>query len=283
MTRHKVMLAMSLLAAFVLSSSAALAQSPAPAVASKHQQEFAESPGQFDLVQVVQELAPGAETPPHSHGGNGQATVLEGEVVLKLGDKETTYTAGEGFVERAGEKMQVLNKGTSRARFAVAFVLPKGAAFSTPAGTSAKPGPTVLSKHQTPITQPGPFDLIQLVQKFAPGAETPPHSHGGNGQVNVVDGEFELRTAASTKRYTAGQAFTETAGEAMQLVNVGPTEATMVVAFVLAKGAELTTARGAVELAATGLPTVPATAAGVWLVVAGWLLLRMGVTPRLEG
>ena len=283
MIRHKVMLALSLLAVLVLSSSSALAQAPGPVVALKHQQEFAQSPGQFDLVQVVQELAPGAETPPHSHGGNGQATVLEGEVVLKVGDKETRYTAGQGFVETADEKMQVLNTGTTRARFAVAFVLPKGAAFSTPAGTSAKPGPTVLSKHQTSINQAGPFDLVQIVQKFAPGAETPPHSHGGDGQVNVVDGEFELRTAGGTKRYSAGQGFTETAGQAMQLANVGSTEATMVVAFVLAKGAELTTARTAVELAATGLPTLPATAAGLWLVAAGWLIKRMGVTPRLEG
>lgn len=282
MTRHKVMLALSLLAVLLLSTSSAGAQTPGPTVASKHQQEFAHSPGQFDLVQVVQELAPGAETPPHSHGGNGQATVLEGEVVLKVGDKETTYTAGQGFVETADEKMQVLNKSSSRARFAVAFVLPQGKAFSTPAGTSAKPGPTVLSKHQTAIDQPGPFDLVQLVQKFAPGAQTPPHSHGGDGQVNVVEGDFELRTGGGTKRFSAGDGFTETAGEAMQLANVGAGEATMVVSFVLSKGAELTTPRADLQLAATGLPTVPATAAGLWLVAAGWLAVRLSASPRIE-
>ncbi|MBW3536755.1 MAG: cupin domain-containing protein [Actinobacteria bacterium] len=279
MTRHKVMLALSLLAVLVLSSPSALAQAPGPVVASKHQQEFTQPPGEFDLVQIVQELAPGAETPPHSHGGNGQATVLEGEVVLRVGDKETTFSAGEGFVETAGEKMQVANTSSARARFVVAFVLPKGSELTTPGGTSSKPGPTVLSKHQISFDQVGPFDLIQLVQKFAPGAATPPHSHGGNGQVNVVEGEFELRTPGSTKRFSAGQGFTETADQAMQLVNMGTTEATMVVAFVLAKGAELTTARGAVELAATGpLTTVPLTATGLWLVVVGSLFRRVALS-----
>ena len=279
MTRHKVMLALSLLAVLVLSSSSALAQAPGPTVASKHQQAFAQSPGAFDLVQVIQELAPGAETPPHSHGGDGLATVLSGEVVLKVGDKESPFSAGETFSEKADEEMQVLNPGTAPARFVVAFVLPKGSAFSTPAGTSPKPGPTVLSKHQTPIDQAGPFDLVQIVQKFAPGAQTPAHSHGGNGQVNVVDGDFELRTPGSTKRFTAGQGFTETADEPMQLVNVGATEATMVVSFVLPNGAELTTARGGVELAATGpLTTFPLTAAGLWLVVVGSLLRRVALS-----
>ena len=60
LTRHKVLLALSVLAVLVLSSSSAFAQAPGPVVASKHQQEFAQSPGQFDLVQVVQDLAPGA-------------------------------------------------------------------------------------------------------------------------------------------------------------------------------------------------------------------------------
>ena len=276
MTRHKVMLTLSLLAVFVLSSSSALAQAPGPAVASKHQQEFAQSPGAFDLVQIVQELAPGAETPPHSHGGDGLATVLSGEVVLKVGEKETPFGAGKTFSEKAGETMQVRNTGTAPARFAVAFVLPKGSPLTTPGGTSTRPGPTVLSKHQTSIDQAGPFDLVQIVQKFAPGAQTPSHSHGGNGQVNVVEGNFELRTPGSTKRFSAGQGFTETADQPMQLVNVGTTEATMVVSFVLPKGAELTTARGGVELAATGpLTTAPLTAAGLWLVVTGSILRRV--------
>lgn len=278
MTRHKVMLALSLLAVLILSSSTAAAQAPGPVVASNHQLEFAESPGKFDLVQIVMEFAPGAETPPHSHGGSAQVSVLEGEVTLKAGETEKKFGAGDGFAETADQKMQVVNTGPSRARMAVTFVVPQGKELTTPAGTSSAPAPTVLSKHQRSIDQPGPFDLVQLVQEFAPGAQTPPHSHGGNGQASVIEGELELRTGGSTKRFTAGEGFTEDADATLQVANVSAAKATMVATFVLPKGAELTTARGAVQLAATGLLTaVPLTAAGLWLVVVGALFRRVAL------
>ena len=181
------------------------------------------------------------------------ADVLEGELELRAGGEETRFTAGQGFAEKAGQEMQVVNVGATKARMVVTFVLPSGTELTTPAGTSSAPAPTVVSRHQQSFTShSGPFDLVQLVQDFAPGAQTPPHSHGGTGQVTVLEGEFELRTSGGTSRFRAGQGFTETANESMQLTNVATGAARMVVAFVLPKGAELTTARGAVEMAATG-------------------------------
>jgi len=159
----------------------------------------------------------------------------------------------------------------------VTFVLPRGAELTKPAGTSSAPAPTVVSRHQQSFdNHSGPFDLVQLVQDFAPGAQTPPHSHGGTGQVSVLEGEFERRKSGGTSRFAAGQGFTETANESMQLATVGAGKARMVVTFVLPKGAELTTARGAVELAATGPRDSGDWAArGVAFLSLGWCLMQL--------
>src|SRR6478735_6805755 len=34
-----------------------------------------------------------------------------------------------------------------------------------------------------------PFEAIQLILELAPGAQTPPHSHGGPDLITVLDGE----------------------------------------------------------------------------------------------
>ena len=104
------------------------------------------------------------------------------------------------------------------------------------------PGPVVVARHQLEVTNaPGQFDLVQLVQVFAPGARTPLHSHGGQGLVTVLEGEITQAVGGTETRYKAGESFVEHANEAMQVSNNGNVLGVMVVTFVLPKGAPLTT------------------------------------------
>ncbi len=52
----------------------------------------------------------------------------------------------------------------------------------------APPGPTQVYRTSMEVTgAPATFDLINLVLDFAPGAQTPVHSHGGQGIVTVLE------------------------------------------------------------------------------------------------
>lgn len=281
MSRWTVSLAAVVGLILVTAPSAALGQS-GPAVVSKHALTLADPPSRFRLVQLVQEFEPGSQTPSHSHGGDGQVSVTRGELVVRVDEDEKRYHAGDGFAEKAGATIQVANTSDEPAQMVVTFVLPEGATLTTPRGTSSAPGPKVAAKHERKLTSPGRFALVQLVQDFARGAQTPPHSHGGEGQASVLEGELVLRVAGAESVHRRGQGFAENAGETMQVVNRSETKARMAVAFVLPEGATLTTARaasiGGRNLPHTGPgPIVAIAAAGVWLVGAG---LRFCVDAR---
>ncbi|WP_189008414.1 cupin domain-containing protein [Deinococcus malanensis] len=89
--------------------------------------------GDFDVIQQIVDVAPGASSPMHMHGGVELTTVLEGEVTLRR-EKDSsvkTYKAGEMYMVNAGEFIQVSNTSQSKASFVVTFLLPKGATLTT--------------------------------------------------------------------------------------------------------------------------------------------------------
>ncbi|MEX2536249.1 MAG: cupin domain-containing protein [Trueperaceae bacterium] len=90
--------------------------------------------GPFEVVQQVLELAPGAESPVHMHGGPELILVIEGEVVFLLeeGGETTTVRAGEIYMIPAETFLQVSNESDSDASFVVTFLLPEGATLTTP-------------------------------------------------------------------------------------------------------------------------------------------------------
>src|SRR5687768_5298946 len=70
-----------------------------------------------------------------------------------------------------------------------------------PAGTAGQatsndlpPGPAKVYELKTAVQDPAAqFEVIQVVLDFAPGAWTPPHTHGGQTFNLVLDGELTLR------------------------------------------------------------------------------------------
>jgi quercetin dioxygenase-like cupin family protein len=245
-----------------------------PAPTQRHLYRVAGLPaaGPMEIVTFVLEFPPGAATPPHSHPGLTLATVLEGEVTFDTQGAKKTYRVGESFVELPGDVGVAANTGATRTRVMASIILPKGAAPSTPQPGSpspAPPAPTALYLYRTDAIIPaGPFDVVQQVLDFAPGAQTPVHTHPGQVAVTVLAGENTFITGGKTTVYRTGESFVELPGVVGQARNAGSTPMAVMATFLLPKGEPLshpvTPAPPAPPSTGTGgtLPGMPSTGAG---------------------
>jgi quercetin dioxygenase-like cupin family protein len=285
---------------------------PGPTVAYKSTLEVNQPPDQFEAIQVVLDFAPGTWTPLYSYGGQGLVTVLAGEITTRSEDvehtdnggkrfipfdaigvghdkngDEHTYKAGESWIEQPGAVHEAGNAGVAQARLVALFLLPPGSPL-TPIQEKGRtkqlpPGPTVVSQTKLEVTQPpGPFDVIQLGLDFAPGTWTPLHSHGGQGLVTVVAGEITERRQGTEQIHKVGEGWIEQPDAVHEIGNTGAMPASLTVAYLLPKGAELTTVQRAVPPR-----TLPQTGeaehapkvwflllAGSGLIIGGWFSWR---------
>jgi quercetin dioxygenase-like cupin family protein len=100
-----------------------------------YQAEFdpAELPEDFTVKTLVLDIAPGAETPLHSHPGPGIVLIIEGELVSFGQDgQEVTYVAGESFQEGPGQVHAVRNDGEATVRLLFSILLPTGEPLTKP-------------------------------------------------------------------------------------------------------------------------------------------------------
>ena len=86
----------------------------------------------YDAAQLVQDFAPGAATPFHTHPGIVLVTVLSGAITFNVNGGETVYKEGESFVEVPNQVAQARNAGSVPARVMASFLIPPGAPLSMP-------------------------------------------------------------------------------------------------------------------------------------------------------
>jgi quercetin dioxygenase-like cupin family protein len=123
-----------MLVGFVASAGSVGAQTapPGPQLTYQTRLSAVNVPGKFDLVQLVLDLAPGAATAEHTHGGQGLLTVLDGQIAFRQeGKPDQLLNTGESWVERPGEYGVAANVGSGTARVSAGFLLPKGATLTT--------------------------------------------------------------------------------------------------------------------------------------------------------
>jgi quercetin dioxygenase-like cupin family protein len=209
-TLATLLLALTLLPGFALPGAARADDPPAPVV--RHLYRVAGLPpsGPMEVVTFINEFQnefqPGAQTPAHTHPGLTLVTVLEGEVTFRHPDMEKTYKVGDSFVERPGEVGVATNTAAGRTRVMASMIVPRGAA--TPPLT-----PTLVYLYRTDAIVPaGSYDVIQQVLDFAPGAQTPVHTHPGQVVVTVIAGENTFVTQGQTTLYKTGESFVELPG-----------------------------------------------------------------------
>ncbi len=227
--------------------------------------------GPYEVVHLILDFAPGAWTPMHVHGGQGIVTVLTGTMTRRMEGQETTFRAGEGWVE-PGVPHAAGNATAEPAAVLVTFLLPQGAPLTTVQGVgtgAAPPGSTTRAQFRTagaPIA--GRFEVVHLVLDFAPGAWTPPHTHGGQGIVTVLGGTMTRRAEGVETVYRPGESWIEP-GSVHEAGNATADPAAVMVTFLLPEGAPLTTVAG---------PTLPAAGAGGGARPARplWLALLLG-------
>ena len=137
----------------------------------------------------------------------------------------------------------------------------------------ASPAPTTFYVFRTDAVLPsGPYEVAHTVLDFAPGAQTPPHTHPGQVVGTVLAGEITFTTQGTTKVYQAGETIVELPGVVGQARNAGSTPATVLAVYLLPQGAPLSS-----PVMTPGMPATGAGGGGDRLPV-GWLVLLAGGT-----
>jgi quercetin dioxygenase-like cupin family protein len=243
--------------------------------------------GDYDLVYLVLDFAPGAGIPLHYHGGPALVVGMEGELTLhpKDGD-EHMLMPGDVVNEKALVQHIMTNKSQANTRIMAVILLPKGKDVTTVVDTATQiPGPTVAYQGTYPMpgVAAGDYDLVNLVLDFAPGAEIPLHYHGGPALVVGKNGTLTLRPEGGTEHtVTPGMVANEKAGARHVMINTSSADAGIFAGVLLPKGAELTT----LVNQPAGMPSTGQGEAAGWLIFAAasaLLTLLVGAAVRLAG
>jgi quercetin dioxygenase-like cupin family protein len=134
------------------------------------------------------------------------------------------------------------------------------------------PGPTKVYESKVAVANPpAQADLIQVLLDFSPGAWTPPHTHGGQTLNTVLEGEITVRENGADKTLKPGEMWSDTPDQVHAAGNAGTTKASLAVAFLLPKGAQLTIVQSAAPAAAPA--TLPKTGEADQRALSNWLVL----------
>lgn len=251
--------------------------------------------GDYDLVYLVLDFAPGAGIPLHYHGGPALVVGMEGELTLHpLGGNEHKLMPGDVVNEKALVQHTMTNLSVGMTQIMAVILLPKGQEVTTVVDKEAKiPGPTVAYQGRYPLSgvQAGEYDLVNLVLDFAPGAQIPLHYHGGPALVVGKNGVLTLRPEGGMEHtVTSGMVVNEKAGARHVMINTSATNAGIFAGVLLPRGAELTTLVGAGAPGSStsgqpaGMPRTGQSATIGWLtlaIVSGLLLLTVGTATSL--
>ncbi|MBV8150139.1 MAG: cupin domain-containing protein [Candidatus Eremiobacteraeota bacterium] len=120
-----------MVAILMLATMPVVAQQKGPVTVASQALPVSVKAGQYQIVNAVLDIPPGAGIPKHVHGGPVAVSVLSGQLTVtdRLGTR--VVKAGQGWTEQTGYVHSVVNKGQQNVRVAASFLLPKGAALTT--------------------------------------------------------------------------------------------------------------------------------------------------------
>jgi quercetin dioxygenase-like cupin family protein len=217
---------------------------PAPVTKYRNTLSGLSASTQIDLIQNVIDFAPGAASAVHVHSSPNLATVLLGQITVKMPAGDKSADAGSMLVEPVNEPLQAVNTGPGEATVVVAFVVSHGAKPTS--AVPGQPAPALLSTTLLSFTLSTPnisgsYSLVQQILDFAPGAQTPQHRHGGPGVITVLQGQVTLSRDGLVKTFSAGESFIEMPGQTLQASNRGSSDLMLAATFLLPDGVQLTT------------------------------------------
>jgi quercetin dioxygenase-like cupin family protein len=130
----------------------------------------------------------------------------------------------------------------------------RSVAAEAPAGLSTS-FETWFEVEQPPTV---PFEIVQRVVDFPVGSRAARHVNGGPGFITMLDGELRMWIGAAPARaYAAGASFVEPFRVAAEAANLSPTQASLLVTYLIPVGSAVTMPEGASALPAGQLPPGP--------------------------
>jgi quercetin dioxygenase-like cupin family protein len=203
-------------------------------------------PDPFEISIIYASATPGGATAIHHHPGLLVGTILEGELTYMehATGKITRYATGQTLVEQPNSPGMARND-TGQPNFLFAtVVLPKGVPYSTPetgSATPANPYKIVFQNRVDGKQFAGDYEVVTFINDFAPGAQTPVQTYGGQAVTTPLDGDLSFVENGVEKVYKAGQTYEQIVGEYSQLRNTGSTNVRAFVTALLPKGKTLVT------------------------------------------
>ena len=255
---------------------------PAPVVRVQFRTEGLPLSGPFDIVNQTLRFPSGATTPWHTHPGQLLVTVIEGAQIFRVHGTEQVYQTGDSFIELPNHVAQAHNHTATTTVVAFSAVLPDGAPVSVPQPGDTTPPPRPVAGYEfrtdgLPIT--APYDMLQQVQDFPPGAATPWHTHPGQLLVTVLVGELTFNVNNADRVYRAGESFVEVPNQVAEARNVTRARTTVLATAFLPKGAPFSHA----VPDAPQSPALPDTGAEQWhrpVLMLATVLLLGGIAAR---
>jgi hypothetical protein len=114
--------------------------------------------GDFEMINLILDFAPGSATPLHSHGGPGIVTVIEGELVFAPeGQAEIVARPGDVYLDLPGTHHTAVNKSGAPARVSYAVLLPTGATLTTVTAAPAQAQAPAPAPVEQPAAAPAEF------------------------------------------------------------------------------------------------------------------------------
>jgi quercetin dioxygenase-like cupin family protein len=248
-----------------LAPSIAAADPPANTIRHQFRADGLPVAGPTEIIKFVLDFAPGATSPLHTHPGLVLITVLEGAITLSHEGTETVHGVGESFIEIPNEEGVARNDTAGRTLAMGSVVAPQGAAYATPVPGGPPPVPGLTTRYLTRFDAAipsGAYEVAHTVLDFAPGAQTPLQTHPGQVFVMVLEGAITSRTGGTEKMYGVGEGFAEQPGVVGQAVNASSAKATVLVTYLLPKGAALATLVPAPASPAASAPSAPRAGGG---------------------
>lgn len=218
----------------------------------------ASATGESDLAGQRVTFPPGGISPWHSHPGPTFVAVKSGTVTLYHGGAQgctsTSYSAGQAFLEPAGDVHYAKNEGSTPAEIFATFVaVPVGAELgkteTNPGGAncpSETAGPELLrtdlarSKVAGPVNvqATGASDVSMQGITVEPGGSSGWHSHPSTTLVAVKSGTLTVyhgnAAGCTSQNYSAGQGFLEPTGDVHVARNEGTTPVELYVTYLAA-------------------------------------------------
>jgi hypothetical protein len=195
------------------------------------------APALFDQVLQIVDFPAGTWTPLHTPGGFVYTAVIDGAISIRTPEMRgdyVTYEAGDTFIQRPGEHVQVGNASAGITRIMATAVLPARAPLTIyqdgftsnayPTLTNWNythdldfpvPGPETVYRSVSEVTRPeGPIELVQLVLDL--GALQPPPSVPDWAQLAALYGVPGLASPSGEEvRESCGTAWGRLAGDSL--------------------------------------------------------------------